>query len=75
MGQHLDVLPKTAPGEREQKQSLYITFIDLTKAFDVVSRDGLFKVLVRMSCPQTLMSVIQTLHTGMTGVVQSIPDC
>ena len=35
-----------------------------------MSRDGLFKVLARMSCPQTLMSVIQTFHTGMMAVIQ-----
>ena len=28
---------------REQQQPLYIAFVDLTKAFDLVSRDGLFK--------------------------------
>ena len=30
---------------REQHMPMYIAFIDLTKAFDLVSRDGLFKVL------------------------------
>ena len=28
---------------REQQQPLFVAFIDLTKAFDLVSRDGLFK--------------------------------
>ena len=55
---------------REQKQSLYIAFIDLTKAFDLVSRDGLFKVLARIGCPLKLLSVIQSFHRGMRGVVQ-----
>ena len=27
---------------------LYIAFIDLTKAFDLVSRDGLFKVFPKI---------------------------
>jgi hypothetical protein len=36
---------------REQKQPLYIAFVDLTKAFDLVSRDGLFKVLSKVGCP------------------------
>ena len=30
---------------REQNQPLYLAFIDLTKAFDLVSRDSLFKML------------------------------
>ena len=33
---------------REQHMPLYIAFIDLTKAFDLVSRDGLFKVLPKI---------------------------
>ena len=32
---------------REQRQPLFVAFIDLTKAFDLVSRDGLFKILPR----------------------------
>ena len=32
---------------RDQGKPLYVAFIDLTKAFDLVSRDGLFKILVR----------------------------
>ncbi len=33
---------------REQRQPLYIAFIDLTKAFDLVSRKGLFTLLHRI---------------------------
>ena len=33
---------------REQGKPLYVAFIDLTKAFDLVSRDGLFKILPRL---------------------------
>ena len=36
---------------REQNQPLYLAFIDLTKAFDLVSRDGLFKMLPLIGCP------------------------
>ena len=36
---------------REQRQPLYLAFIDLTKAFDLVSRSGLFTLLQRIGCP------------------------
>ena len=39
--------------------SLYIAFIDLTKAFDLVSRDGLFKTLERIGCLARLLSIIR----------------
>ena len=36
---------------REQQMPLYIAFIDLTKAFDLVSRKGLFQLLKKIGCP------------------------
>ena len=38
---------------REQGKTLYVAFMDLTKAFDLVSRDGLFKILAKIGCPPT----------------------
>ena len=54
---------------REQRQPLYMAFIDLTKAFDLVSRDGLFKVLHKIGCPPTLLSIIKSFHDDMKGTV------
>ena len=55
---------------REQGQPLYMVFIDLTKAFDLVSRDGLFKILPKIGCPPTLLSIIKSFHEDMQGIVQ-----
>ena len=30
---------------QEQNEDLYMTLVDLTKAFDTVSRDGLWKIM------------------------------
>ena len=49
---------------------LYIAFIDLTKAFDLVSRDGLFKVLPKIGCLPKLQSMIESFHTDKKGTVQ-----
>ena len=54
---------------REQQMPLYIAFINLTKAFDLVSREGLFKVLKKIGCPDKLLSIIISFHENMTGVV------
>ena len=45
---------------REQRKPLYVAFIDMTKAFDLVSRDGLFKILAKIGCPPTLLSIVKT---------------
>ena len=36
---------------REQGMPFYVAFIDLTKAFDLVSRKGLFRLLEKIGCP------------------------
>ena len=36
---------------REQNKELYVTFVDLTKAFDTVCRKGLWLILERLGCP------------------------
>ena len=55
---------------REQQMPLYIAFIDLTKAFDLVSRDGLFKALHKTGCPPRLHSLMESFHSNMKGTVQ-----
>ncbi|XP_052673517.1 uncharacterized protein LOC128155711 [Crassostrea angulata] len=54
---------------REQQMPLYISFIDLTKAFDLVSRDGLFKILPTNWMPK-LLSLVTSFHVDMKGTVQ-----
>ena len=39
---------------REQQMPLYIAFIDLTKAFNLMSRRGLLQLLKKISCPPQL---------------------
>ncbi|KAG6930003.1 hypothetical protein G0U57_004624, partial [Chelydra serpentina] len=54
---------------REQHKPLLLAFIDLTEAFDLVNRDGLFKILAKIGCPPKLLSVIQSFHDNMKGTV------
>ena len=56
---------------REQQQPLFIAFIDLTKAFDLVSRDGLFKILPLIGCPPKLLSFLESFHNNMHGTVRT----
>ena len=48
-----------------------IAFIDLTMAFDLVSRDGLFKVLSKIGCPLKRQCMIESFHIDTKGTVQS----
>ena len=42
-----------------------ITFIDLTKAFDLVSRSRLFELLRKIGCPPHLLAIITSFHEDM----------
>ena len=53
---------------REQ-HPLYLAFIDLTKAFDLVSRTGLFKLLEKIECPPKLLSIIASFLVNMHDTV------
>ena len=54
----------------EQQMPLYIEFIDLTKAFDLVSRSGLFKLLKKIGCPLRLLNIMASFHDGMQVTVR-----
>ena len=49
----------------EQRQDLYLLFLDLTKAFDTVSRPGLWSILSKLGCSPKFISMVRSLHDGM----------
>ena len=50
---------------QEQNRDLYTTFVDLTKAFDTVSREGLWKIMAKFGCPSKFINMVRQLHDGM----------
>ena len=54
-----------------QNVNLYMTFVDLTKAFDTVSREGLWKIMANFGCPAKFIAVVWQLHDGMLALVQN----
>ena len=58
--------------EKCQKQNvdLYINFVDLTKAFDPVIRDGLLKVMTKFGCPPRFIAMVRHFNDGMQARVR-----
>nr|VZI00820.1 unnamed protein product [Spirometra erinaceieuropaei] len=44
---------------------LYSTFVDLTKVFDTVNREGLRKIVQRYGCSERFNQMVRQLHDGM----------
>nr|VZH91294.1 unnamed protein product [Spirometra erinaceieuropaei] len=50
---------------RKIRTHLYSTFVDLTKAFDTVNREGLWKIMQKFGCPERFTQMVRKLHDGM----------
>ena len=55
---------------REHNLDMYMVFVDLTKAFDTISRDGLWQILRKIGCPDLFVDIIRSFHEGMVARVQ-----
>nr|VZI34593.1 unnamed protein product [Spirometra erinaceieuropaei] len=50
---------------QEMRTHLYSTFMDLTKAFDTVNREGLWKIMQKFGCPERFTQMVRQLHDRM----------
>lgn len=50
---------------QEQNKALYITLIDLIKAFDTVNQEILWTILRKFGVPTKFLSILQQFHNGM----------
>ena len=56
---------------QEQNVDLYMTFVDLTKAFGTVNRDRLWKIMAKFGCPPRYITMVRQFHDGMQAGVQN----
>ena len=56
---------------QELNRDRYMTFVDLTKAFDTVSREGLWKIMAKFGCPTKFIAMVRQFHDGMLARVQN----
>ena len=51
-----------------------MTLIDLTKAFSIVSRDGLWKIMAKFDCSARFISMLRQFRDGMLAWVQNVGE-
>ena len=56
---------------QEQNMDLSMTFVDLKKAFDTVSLEGLWKIMAKSGCPTKFIAMVRQFHDGMLARVQN----
>ena len=49
----------------EQHRDLYTAFVDLNKAFDTVSREGLWRIMEKFGCPSTFIAIVSLFYDGL----------
>ena len=47
-----------------------LTYVDLTKAFDMVRRDSFRRIMAKYSCPEKFITIVRQYHDGMYARVQ-----
>ena len=45
--------------------------VDLTKAFETISREGLWKIMAKFGCPAKFIAMVRQFHDGMLARVQN----
>ena len=48
-----------------------MTFVDFTKAFETVSRDGLWKIIAKFGCPPRFIAMARQFQDDMHARVQN----
>ena len=56
---------------QEQNVDLYMTFVDLIKAFDTVSLDRFWKIMAKFGCPPRVIAMVRQFHDGMQTSIQN----
>nr|VZI19405.1 unnamed protein product [Spirometra erinaceieuropaei] len=51
---------------------LYSTFVELTKALDILDREGLRKIMQKFGCPERFTHMVRQLHDGMMALMFSV---
>ena len=55
---------------RKQNMDIFMTFVDIIKAFDTASRDGLWKIMAKYGCSARFIAMVQQFADDMLARLQ-----
>ena len=56
----------------KNKMMTYSPYVDLTKAFNTASRDGLWRIMAKYGCPGKFITMVRLFHDGMQASMKDI---
>ena len=60
--------------QKQHGDVLFVTFVDLTKAFDMVNRDGFWKIMEKFGCPSKFITIFRQFRDGMVKVLNDADE-
>ena len=70
--EHIVTLRLLSDYAKKKKTKLFMTFVDFSKAYDLVPRHMLFSVLKRLGCGAVMLSVLVAIYSS-SHVVMQVP--
>lgn len=69
--EHIVTLRLLTDTARRKKIKLFVTFIDFSKAYDLVPRHKLFTVMKRIGCGMVMLAAVMSMYSVTEGIVGS----
>ena len=69
--EHIVTLRLLTDTARRRKHTLFVTFVDFSKAYDLVSRQKLFQVLKRMGCGLVMLGALMSMYQVTESIIGS----
>ena len=60
--------------QKQHSDVLFVTLVDLTKAFDIVNRDGFWKIMEKFGCPSKFITIFRQFRDGMVKVLNDADE-
>ena len=54
-----------------EKHKVFVVFVDFSKAYDLVPRNRMFDIFMKLCCGVTMVTAVTTMHKNTTSILGS----